>query len=129
MPQATNALLYLALTRTPTHVGCGQGLDDIDLPLKRNVVTRLPEWPGSGIKGAWRDQAPAQWGLNAAQVTQLFGPERSSASLHAGVLMPQDAHLLAFPVASLCGGWAWVTSVSALRRLRGEAMVLGFAGL
>ena len=33
MPQAPakNAILYLAQTRTPTHVGCGQGLDDIDL--------------------------------------------------------------------------------------------------
>jgi len=129
MPKTPNALLYLALTRTPTHVGCGQGLDDIDLPLKRNVVTGLPEWPGSGIKGVWREHAPAQWGLSPNLVTQLFGPTRDMAALHAGMLMPQDAHLLALPVASQCGGWGWATSVAVLQRMRREALALGLQGL
>jgi CRISPR-associated protein Cmr4 len=117
----TNQLLYIARTCTPTHVGCGQGLDDIDLPLQRGVVSGLPVWPGSTVKGVLRDHAAQEWGWTEGEVNERFGPDRQNAAAHAGMLMPQDAQLLALPVASLCGGWAWVTSRETLRRLRREA--------
>lgn len=117
-----NSLLYLALTRTPTHAGCGAGLDDIDLPIQRSTSTQLPIFTSSTVKGVLRQHAPQEWGCNPNEVIALFGPERDKASEHAGMLTPQDAQLLALPVASLQGGWAWVTCTGALSRMRRDAL-------
>lgn len=125
MNTAVNHRLYFISTRTPTHVGCGQGLGDIDLPIIRNAWG-LPILPGSSVKGVLRQHAPAAWGLTDADVKRLFGPEREQASEHAGILAPQDANLLAMPVASFRGGWAWVTSTALLRRLCRDAVACGW---
>jgi CRISPR-associated protein Cmr4 len=149
MKRSVNHCLYLALTRTPTHVGSGQGLGDIDLPVMRNTWG-LPILPGSAVKGVLRQHAPQAWNCNENDITALFGPDRHAAaeaavwpagapgtaskpaparSLHAGMLAPQDACLLVMPVASLRGGWAWVTSPGLLRRFRRDASDGGLADL
>jgi CRISPR-associated protein Cmr4 len=120
-----NSLLFFIMARTPLHVGCGQGMDDIDLPIYRSKATQLPVLPSSSIKGVMRQFAPSAWQCNDDEVTVLFGPERDSASLHAGMLTPQDARLLAMPVASMQGGWAWVTSREALRCFKRDAESAG----
>jgi CRISPR-associated protein Cmr4 len=122
LPNLPNSLIYLALTRTPTHVGCGQGLGDIDLPVQRSVSTGLPIMASSSIKGVLRQHAPKAWACTGNEVLVLFGPERDEASKHAGMLTMTDARLLALPVASLQGGWAWVTCLDALRRFRRDAL-------
>lgn len=123
-----NHRLYLALTRTPTHVGCGQGLGEIDLPIQRNSWG-LPILPGSSIKGVLRQSAAEAWRCTPGQIAALFGPDRADAGDHAGMLAPQDARLLAMPVASLCGGWAWVTCPGMLMRYRRDAAAAGYPGL
>jgi len=42
---------------TPVHMGAGQGLDHIDLPIQREQHTRYPIFYASGIKGALRQYA------------------------------------------------------------------------
>lgn len=128
MPNPPNHRLYLALTRTPTHIGCGHGLGEIDLPIQRNSWG-LPILPGSAIKGVLRQSAAESWRCTPGQITTLFGPDRENASDHAGMLAPQDARLLAMPVASLCGGWAWVTCLGMLMRYQRDAVAAGQAGL
>nr|WP_315468634.1 type III-B CRISPR module RAMP protein Cmr4 [uncultured Undibacterium sp.] len=122
-----NALLYFIVTTTPTHVGCGQGLEDIDLPIQRSTTTLLPIFYTSTIKGVLRQHAPELWRCDERSVTTLFGAERDAAAQTAGMLTPQDARLLAMPVASLKGGWAWVSSRDQLRRLRQDALAAGMA--
>lgn len=132
MPNAmslpVNHRLYLALTRTPTHVGAGQGLDDIDLPVYRNTWG-LPILPGSSFKGVLRQAAADADGSDADTVQTLYGPDPKNAAKHAGMLALQDARLLLLPVASLRGGWAWVTSAGLLWRYRRDAAAAGLAGL
>jgi len=47
---------------TPVHMGAGQGLDHIDLPIQREQHTKFPIFYASGIKGALR-----QWALEIAK--------------------------------------------------------------
>ena len=60
-----------------------------------------------------------------ADVVALFGPDQNS-DLGLGALAFGDGVLLAFPVRSLCGVFAWVTCPLALERLR---RVAGMAGI
>lgn len=46
---------FLMRVVTPLHVGAGQGLSHVDLPIMREVHTGFPFVPGSSIKGVVRD--------------------------------------------------------------------------
>lgn len=54
-------------------------------------------------------------------LTDLFGPPTDWAGEFAGALSVTDARLVAFPVRSLRGVFAWVTCRSALERLKADA--------
>jgi CRISPR-associated protein Cmr4 len=107
--------LYLYV-ETPLHAGVGSGLSSVDLPIQRERTTQYPLIQGSGIKGKLRALAtdtPALAGL----VTSIFGPEENGAE-HAGALIAGDAHILLFPVRSLSGVFAYVTSPEVLERFK-----------
>ncbi|MEN2993678.1 MAG: type III-B CRISPR module RAMP protein Cmr4 [Bacteroidia bacterium] len=116
-------ILWL-FTETPLHAGVGSGLGDIDLPLQRERTTGLPYIQASGIKGALRAFFTQQ-GVDSQKVKALFGPETDEAHEHAGALALSDARLLLFPVRSLAGVWAWVTSPLLLERLRRDVRRFG----
>lgn len=67
-------------------------------------------------KGTRRDRADSTILLN-----ELFGPPTAGASEFAGSLSVTDARLLAFPVRSLRGVFAWVTCPAALDRFKRDA--------
>lgn len=46
---------YLIKVLTPLHVGAGQGLGHVDLPVVREAHTNFPYVPGTAIKGAIRE--------------------------------------------------------------------------
>jgi len=96
--------LYLLHALAPLHAGTGQAVDVIDLPIARLRATGMPFVPGSSIKGVLREacEAPSK--------EVVFGPETPRASEHAGALVVSDARLLALPVRSFRGTFAWVTS-------------------
>lgn len=120
---------------SPLHCGTGQGVAGIDLPIQRERHTGWPVIPGSTIKGVLRDAARQTVGGDAHQanaskaVLALFGPEpkaEQTGELGLGSLSFGDGTLVAFPVRSLCGVFAWVTCPMSLQRL---GRVAGLAGL
>ena len=58
-------------------------------------------------------------------VLAVFGPETGAASDHAGAVAFSDARILAFPVRSLTGVFAWVTCRDVLTRLRRDLGLVG----
>lgn len=95
------------------HVGTGQAVGVVDLPIARAKATNLPLVPGSALKGVLRDEFAGH-----ADQAMLFGPERisESGSGHAGAVAFGDAHLLLLPVRSLAGVMAWATCPFVLTR-------------
>jgi CRISPR-associated protein Cmr4 len=67
-------------------------------------------------KGRPRERADATLVLN-----ELFGPPTAGSSEFAGALSVTDARLLAFPVRSLKGVFAWATCPAVLDRLKRDA--------
>jgi CRISPR-associated protein Cmr4 len=93
---------------SPLHAGSGHAGDVIDLPIARMKATGIPFVPGSSVKGVLRD---ARRGADEATAEAVFGPsEPERAGDHAGALVVGDARLLALPVRSFRGTFAWATS-------------------
>ncbi|WP_281886332.1 type III-B CRISPR module RAMP protein Cmr4 [Paenibacillus sp. YYML68] len=110
---------------SPVHVGSGQGVGLIDQPIVREKMTSWPMIPGSSMKGVLRDHYNRY-----SQHSQLLSVAFGVASSHsndstdggnAGALSFSDARLLAFPVMSLSGTFAYVTCPLVLRRLVRDA--------
>jgi CRISPR-associated protein Cmr4 len=110
---------------TPLHAGTGRGMGAVDLPIQRERTTGYPIIQASSLKGRLRaasdpDRNP-QLVLSKAEHLAIFGPETGNASDYAGALSAGDARILLFPVRSLAGVFAWVTSRDALARFLREA--------
>jgi len=61
---------YLLKVLTPLHIGAGQGLGHVDLPIVREAHTNFPYIPGTSLKGALRN-----WEIN--QVARVRGEKPS----------------------------------------------------
>ena len=96
---------------SPLHVGTGQGVGVIDLPVAREKGTGIPIVPGSSLKGVLRCLVE-----DDTLRKKVFGPDTSAAHEHAGSVQFGDLHLLFLPVRSLRGTFAWVTSPFLLQR-------------
>lgn len=128
MFEATRMLFIYV--ETPLHAGTGRGLGAVDLPIQRERTTNYPIVQASSIKGRLRAEARSKigQGITAEEVKAIFGPETGdNASEHAGALSTGDARILLFPVRSLAGVFAWVTSVDVLARFQREATLAGFS--
>lgn len=117
-----HALLYYR-TITPVHVGCGQAVGVVDLPLIRERATGYPYLPGSGIRGSLRDL----FELNDKELTKtLFGPENDQeASEYAGCVAIHDARLLFYPVRSDHEVFLWLTCPLVLQRFNRDREAFG----
>ncbi|MEI7027388.1 type III-B CRISPR module RAMP protein Cmr4 [Paenibacillus sp. y28] len=121
-----NAWLYFVHCLTPVHVGTGQGVGIIDMPLMREKITQWPMLPGSSIKGVHREHLRQTPGIDEAWLDAAFGRAESSGEEGAaGSLVLSDSRLLAFPVASLYGTFAYVTCPMALRRMLRDMAAAG----
>lgn len=105
-------------TRTPLHVGCGSSVGAVDHPVVRERHTGYPVIPGSTIKGVLADLW-LEWGVpenpkRDVDGVALLGAESGDAK--AGSLLVGEGKLLAFPVRSAKGCFAWITSPLALKR-------------
>jgi len=124
-------LLYI-FTRTPLHVGAGSSVGAVDSPVQRERHTGFPIIPGSSIKGVLADQGNAlddngkvildAERNNATKRTAdgsfLFGlgAAGDGDQGNAGAISFSEAQLLAFPIRSAKGCFAWLTSPLALKR-------------
>ena len=103
------------------HVGTGQGIGVIDMPIARERASNLPLVPGSGIKGVLRDECRPE-NKKDPDYLALFGPEAGdNASEFAGALAVSDARLLCLPIRSWKGTFAWVTCPMILRRYQRDS--------
>jgi CRISPR-associated protein Cmr4 len=125
-------LLYL-FTRTPLHVGAGASVGAIDQPIQRERHTGFPIIPASSLKGtfadAWNDclkdeEADKDRKVNRVRVTNkgenseaawLFGSDNDKHAA-AGSLLFSEARVLAFPIRSAKGSYAWITCPLMLQR-------------
>jgi CRISPR-associated protein Cmr4 len=103
-----NTRPYLLHALSPLHAGTGHAADIIDLPTARMKATGIPFVPGSSLKGVLRD-ARRTAAPDDPKIEAVFGPA-SKPEEHAGALVVGDARLLALPVRSFRGTFAWTTS-------------------
>jgi CRISPR-associated protein Cmr4 len=130
----TGAILFL-YAESPLHAGSGTGLGAVDLPIQRERMSHLPMIQGSGIKGALRERLEPKGDDDPTAETwrAVFGPrppkagEGDAANEHASALSLVDGRLLLFPVRTVWGGWAWVTSPMVLQRLARDLEILEIA--
>jgi len=118
------AILFL-YTETPLHAGSGTSLGIVDLPIQRERTTGYPMIQASGLKGCLRDVVSD----DPQKVEIVFGPDTRRASDHAGALSVGDARILLFPVRSLMGVFAWITSQNVLARFKRSFDGRTFGGL
>ena len=100
------------------HVGTGQGVGVVDLPIARSKSTNLPLVPGSAIKGVLRDELASQKFLRENDIKTLFGPDTSLEDAHAGAIAFGDANLLLLPIRSFAGTVAYATCPFILRQYK-----------
>ncbi len=111
---------YLVHALSPLHAGVGHAADVIDLPIARMKATGIPIVPGSSVKGVLREKRSevlpkvlaGERRMHPAwqELLSTFGPETDEAALHGGAVVIGDARLLALPVRTFRGTFAWVTS-------------------
>ena len=123
-------ILYL-FTRTPLHVGAGSSVGAIDQPIIRERHTGFPVIPASSLKGtfadAWNDDTmrsrefkrvvkkPDGGWDDDTVAAWLFGSDEANHAF-AGALQFSEAKLLAFPIRSAKGSFAWITCPLMLAR-------------
>lgn len=121
---------------TSLHVGTGQGIGFVDLPVARERVTDWPFVPGSSVKGVVREyfdtsRAPEEWlklafGSAGSSGAQAGAPVfADNGGGQAGALVFTDSSIVCLPIRSLYGTFAYVSAPLVLQRLsRGTAEVL-----
>ena len=122
---SNSRILYL-FTRTPLHVGAGASVGAIDQPIQRERHTGFPIIPGSAIKGVLADGYLAEDRKARNEVgRRIFGHESpDDENAKSGSVSFGEAKLLAFPVRSAKGCFAWITSRLALERWSRDSGVL-----
>lgn len=148
MMNVEGALLGLH-AQTSLHPGSGTALGTIDLPVQRERHTLWPTIAGSALKGILRDtcreKLKQQYHDDQDTVQEeqrrnrrrkanedellaaVFGPAKISADqndAYAGALSVTDGRLLAFPVRSLKGVFAWVSCPAVLQRLQRDVALV-----
>ena len=108
---------------TPIHMGAGQSVSYVDLPVQRERHTSFPVLWSSGIKGVIRDLASRVWN-DKDKVETIFGPEDGSSDF-ASCISITDAKILLYPVRSVKGVFAWITCPFVLKRFKEDLNAVG----
>ncbi len=123
-------LLLFYVAETSIHPGSGSEVGIVDLPIQREVHTKIPIIRGSSLKGSFRDY----WGslqnlpqgieeekkrTASSYLRQIFGPEPEGLTeekAFASAASFTDARVLLFPVKSFKNIFAYVTSPGVLKK-------------
>lgn len=112
--------LLTIFTRSPLHVGAGSSVGAVDQPVVRERHTGFPVIPGSALKGVladlWLDWSDKEKPKRDNDGIKILGSEDNSAA-KAGSLLIGEGKLVAFPIRSAKGCWAWLTCPLVLNRL------------
>ncbi len=113
-------MIMTLFARTPVHVGAGNSVGAVDAPIQRERHTRIPIIPGSSLKGVLADLFNDEQYQRTADGKWLFGEDDPKEDAASGALLIGEARVLAFPVRSAKGMFAWITCPLALRRFKRE---------
>lgn len=102
-------------TRTPLHIGAGSSVGAIDQPIIRERHTGFPTIPGAAVKGVIADLFLNEDRKISPLGLDLLGTAKDDQG-KAGAVSFGEGKLLAFPVRSAKGCFAWVTSPMVLHR-------------
>jgi CRISPR-associated protein Cmr4 len=111
--------LFYLHCETPLHAGSGSDLGIVDLPIQRERATGFPKIEASSLKGAVREHFfRSQDKDGRKMISRVFGPapDAVDANKTAGCITFTDASLLAMPIRSAAGVFAYVTCPGLLRR-------------
>lgn len=115
-----NSIVYIQ-TITNLHIGSGEGLGVIDMPVQRERITGYPVIPSSSLKGVLRSK------YNKANEKMIFGNKNDEKDpdekdqVEAGGLCFFDGRLLFYPVRSLKGTYLLITCPAVLNRFARDA--------
>jgi len=98
---------------TPLHAGSGSDLGVVDMPIQRESHTGFPKIEASSLKGSIRSEFVSKHSEKEAE--EIFGTGDK-----AGDLGFSDARILFFPVKSVKGVFAYLTSPMVLERLKDD---------
>lgn len=117
--------LWFLQVLTPLHVGVGSASTGIvDLPIAREKATGWPTLPASAFKGTLRSN------YEGDKKDTLFGAAtKDGESIKAGAIAFSDGRLLALPVRSYAGTFAYCTSALVLQRLARDCEALEVANI
>jgi CRISPR-associated protein Cmr4 len=118
------AALLTFYAETPIHMGSGQSVSYVDLPIQRERHTSFPVLWASGIKGVIRNLALRKWN-DKEKVNTIFGPDPEDASDFASCIGITDAKILLYPVRSVKGVFAWITCPFVLKRFKEDLKAIG----
>ena len=119
------AALLTFYAETPIHMGSGQSVSYVDLPIQRERHTSFPVLWASGIKGVIRNLALREWN-DKDKVNTIFGPDPEDASDFASCIGITDAKILLYPVRSVKGVFAWITCPFVLKRFKEDLKAIDF---
>ena len=103
-------------SRTPVHVGAGNSVGVVDSPIMRERHTKTPIIPGSSLKGVLADMFNNEEFNRTEDGRTHLGDGGDDAK--AGNLLVGEARVLAFPVRSAKGSFAWITCPLALAKYK-----------
>ncbi|MCL1936186.1 MAG: type III-B CRISPR module RAMP protein Cmr4 [Defluviitaleaceae bacterium] len=110
--------LMLLYTLTSAHVGSGDNLSYIDLPIQREKHTNFPKIEASSLKGSIREAM-----INSIKKDKLSEEDKINRILGSwengdtpSAVSISDARILFFPVKSAKGIFAWVICPTVVRR-------------
>lgn len=115
-------MILTLYAQTPVHMGSGVSVSYVDNPIQREKHTDFPILASSGIKGVIRDLAERMWN-DKDKVNIIFGPETGSKGGYqdyASCISFTDAKILLYPVRSVRGVFAYITSPYVLNRFKNE---------
>ncbi|WP_028562066.1 type III-B CRISPR module RAMP protein Cmr4 [Paenibacillus pinihumi] len=126
----SNSKLYFVHCLTPVHIGSGQGVGLVDMPIMRERITEWPLLPGTSVKGVKREHFRQTKDKEMQWVNAAFGKapgDQEGKDGNAGALVISDGRLLAFPVASRNGTFAYVTCPFAIKRMVRDVKAAGLS--
>ncbi len=104
-----NVKPFFIKTITPLHMGSGNDLGVVDMPIQRESHTQFPKIEASSLKGSLRKE------YEGKNKEDLFGKSDKR-----GELSFSDARILFFPIKSVKGLFAYVTCPFVLNRFKDD---------
>ncbi|MEG8945803.1 type III-B CRISPR module RAMP protein Cmr4 [Rosettibacter firmus] len=125
---------------TPMHVGSGNELGIVDLPIQREGHTDFPKIEASSLKGSLREAFENKLGEDNLDIHLVFGYDEDADANqkiktilnnteYAGAVSFSDARILLFPVKTPKGVFAWITCPYALKRFDEDLKIAGLKKL